>query len=127
MTERLAREVELLRKVHSQVDMSADTVHVTVREMTFPAGWNRSSTDILIVVPPGYPVTPPDNFFVPAGLRLAGGQVPGNYSESTRLLGKDWGQFSFHSQEWRPSPNEADGDNLTTFIALVERRLSEVN
>ena len=127
MTERFAREVNLLRRIYAGVEPSDDGAYVQVRNIALPPGWNRSSADVLIAVPPGYPVTPPDNFFVPVGLRLANGQMPSNYSEGTIMLNQEWGQFSFHSQEWQPTPEESHGDNLLTFLALVERRLSEVN
>ena len=84
-------------------------------------------TDVLILIPSAYPTVPPDNFYVRNGLRLPGGNVPGNYSEEQSILGQSWGQFSFHAQAWNPTSDISDGDGLLTFMLSVEGRLQELN
>lgn len=124
---RLKKELGLLRRRYVAVDHGEDGSWVLVKDLSLPSGWNRPSTDVLIVVPAPYPASPPDNFFVPVGLTLESGQPPTNYSESQAVIGRHWGQFSFHAQEWNPSADSQDGDNLLTFMLQVERRLGEVN
>ena len=125
--DRLQLELELLRQRYTAVEHGEDGGWVLMGEVPLPSGWDRPSTEVLVVIPPGYPATPPDNFFVTVGLRLQSGQPPSNYSESQTLIGRQWGQFSFHSQEWNPSAELNEGDNLLTFMLLVEKRLCEVN
>jgi hypothetical protein len=96
-------------------------------EFSLPSGWNRSATSLLVLVPLGYPVTPPDNFYVASGLRTASGAMPSNYNEGHSHLGEQWGQFSYHVEEWKPSADLLQGDNLLTFMLGVERRLKEAN
>jgi len=127
MEERIRREIEMLREKYPSLEVPQDATYLLVHEMALPSGWNRSSTDLLVLVPPGYPATPPDNFFVPAGFRLGNDQPPANYAEGTSINEQQWGQFSFHSQEWNPTSEPDEGDNLLTYFVLIERRLGEVN
>ncbi len=119
--------MELLRRRFAAVEHDGNGGWVLLQDVALPAGWDRACIDVLVLIPPGYPATPPDNFFVPAGFRLGSGQSPSNYSESQSLIGGQWGQFSFHAQEWNPAANVEDGDNLGTFMLAVTRRLGEVN
>ncbi len=67
---------------------------------------------------------------MPNGLRLVTGSTPGNYSENQTVLGESWAQFSFHAQDdqqWHPSNEVGEGDNLLTFMLAVERRLEELS
>ena len=75
-----------------------------------------------MIVPPGYPATPPDNFYVRPGLRAASGAPPGNYTEGQSVLGESWAQFSFHAEGWIPGE-----DSLETFVIAAGRRLRETN
>jgi hypothetical protein len=125
--ERRLQELELLRRKYGQVDHGPNLDWVLFKTFPLPNGWNNQSTELLILIPPGYPTTPPDNFYVRNGLRLFSGAPPGNYSENQNLLGNSWGQFSFHAQSWNPSSDFQIGDSLRTFIAGVERRLAELN
>jgi hypothetical protein len=127
MLDRIAAEIAELRRRYPLIDVPPDTTYVVVRGLSLSPGWNRRATDVLVMVPPGYPATPPDNFFVPEGLRLADQRMPTNYSEGATMLNQNWGQFSFHSQEWRPMPDPCEGDGLVTYFVLIENRLTEVD
>ena len=125
--DRLERELELLKGSFEQVEYDQNGACVLLRNVPLLPGWDRTSIDVLVLIPTGYPATPPDNFFVPVGLKLISGQPPSNYSESQALIGSLWGQFSFHAQEWNPSAKVEEGDNLLTFLLLARQRLAEVN
>jgi len=128
--ERRGFEIDLLRKGYGEVEHGENVDWILFKSFQLPPGWNRENTDLLIIIPPGYPVTPPDNFFVRNGLRIiADGaeRVPSNYSENQTVLGGSWAQFSFHAQVWNPAPDSLEGDNLLTFVLAVERRLQELN
>lgn len=128
--ERLNGEIELLRKTYGELEVGADIDWVLIKQFPLVQCWNRESTELLIIIPPAYPSTPPDNFFVTNGLRLRhdGHEVPpGNYTENQSVLGKSWAQFSYHCQSWSPAPDPLDGDNLLTFALAANRRLKELN
>ena len=125
--ERRLREVEMLRKRYSRVEHGPNLDWLMFKEFPLPAGWDRESTDILVLIPPGYPETPPDNFYVPNGLRLQSNTVPGNFAEGQEILGAAWAQFSYHAETWTPTHDLWNGDTLVTFMAAVERRLREAN
>ncbi len=124
--ERRERELSFLKQRYGEVDHGNDLSWVLFKKFALPVGWNRERTELLVLIPAGYPTSPPDNFFVPNGFRLADGKLPANYSENQTVLGVAWAQFSFHAKEWRPSDDPNDGDSLLTFILAVERRLKEL-
>lgn len=128
--ERRKQEIELLCKKYKAVEHGPNLDWVLIKRVPVSGGWNREVTEILIIIPPGYPTTPPDNFYVPNGLRImADGteKVPSNYSENQSVLGGNWAQFSYHAQGWSPSPEPLEGDNLLTFMLAVEQRLKELS
>jgi hypothetical protein len=128
--ERRLQEVALLRRGYGELENDGEVSWVLFKEFELPPGWNREKTELLILVPAGYPVTAPDNFYVTAGLKPASGGPLNNYTESgvTEYLGKKWGQFSYHiDDEWKPANDILRGDNLQTFMLKVMDRLRELN
>jgi hypothetical protein len=123
--ERRSREFGLLERRYGSVQYGNALDWLMIRQFPLPPGWNRPVTELLILIPPGYPLCPPDNFFVREGLRTVSGALPNGYFEGQAVLGPGWGQFSFHVQEWRPGTGETAGDNILTFLLGVEQRLRE--
>ena len=124
---RRQHEVELLRRQYPDLEHGANLDWILFRAFALPPGWDRESTELLVLIPAGYPITPPDNFFVRNGLRTESGAPPGNYEENQDILGESWAQFSYHAAEWSPTDGVGDGDSLLTFMVAIERRLKEVN
>lgn len=128
MIERILQEINLLRGKYGALEYDQNAGWILFKEFKLPIGWNREVTELLVVIPSGYPSTPPDNFFVPVGFLLASGVQAGNYSEGPSHLGKQWGQFSYHNDsDWHPSKNILEGDNLLSFMIKVSNRLGELN
>lgn len=129
MKDRLYKEVELLRKKYGFLKYGENLDWIVFEEFILPQGWNRDKTRLLILIPPGFPTIPPDNFYVITGLRTASDEIPSNYTDDLSHIGEQWGQFSFHSEQghWNPSVDVYSGDNLLTFMLQVEKRLGEVN
>ena len=130
MLQRRLTEITLLEKKYGKIEHGPNLEWVLFREFRLKKGWNRDMTELLIIIPPGYPVTPPDNFYVPTGFRLESGAMPQSYSENQNHLERQWGVFSVHIQKetWSPSADILSGNNLLTYLmVVVEKRLEEVN
>ena len=129
MLDRRQAEIELLRHKYGDLEVGPSLEWALFKAFPLPSGWATNVTELLVTIPQGYPFTPPDNFYVSPGLKLASGASPGNYSEGVSLLGRQWGQFSFHpeKEQWKPSSDLLDGHNLLTFMLQVEKRLGELN
>ena len=128
MHERWKGELLLVEAVHGPIDIAPDLAWFIMRRWSLPPGWSKRETAVLVLIPPGYPVTPPDNFFVDPDLRLANGGMPGNAGPETQA-GKQWLRFSYHveSGDWKPHADSKQGHNLLTFLQGVGNRLAEVS
>jgi hypothetical protein len=87
-------------------------------------GWNREVTEVLFVVPVGYPAAQPDCFWVaPTGFRVEGGGTPQNSNDSNPIPGDSEARsttwFSWHLQSWNPSR-----DTMKTFLDVIKARLN---
>lgn len=126
MHARVRQEVELLKRQFPELRHDEELRWVLIPDLPLPAGrFNRRATAVLFGIPPGYPQTGPDNFFVSVDLRLTDGATPpafnpGSQSSSgTAPLAGDWGWFSWHPQAWRPSAIIEGGDNLLGFVRSI--------
>ena len=99
---------------------------ISVRNFPLAAGWNRDTTTVHFVVPPGYPGASPSYMWVePGGFRLRDGCTAGNANDWNRIPGdtlKDrsvtW--FALRPQAWNPNR-----DTLFHYFQLVLRRLQD--
>ena len=62
--DRLSSEFQLLCRRYGEMEHGENRDWVMFREFPLSPGWNVETTELLVVIPPGYPTTPPDNFFV---------------------------------------------------------------
>jgi Prokaryotic E2 family E len=130
--DRRIREIELVEARFGELDIAADRSWLIIRRYRLPRGWNEPETQVLILIPPGYPQTPPDNFYADLDLRLAGEgdrRAEGGTDGPTHE-GRQWQQFSWHfveTAEWQPHTDIEQGHNLLTFLDGVEQRLSELS
>lgn len=129
MLERRKKEIEIIQAQYGDVEVDPDLGWLIIKGWKLPPGWNKGETSVLIIVPVGYPLTPPDNFYADNDLRLAGGSQPGNTSPNQTRLGKPWLMFSYHVEggDWKPDADILKGHNLLSFLTGVEKRLSETN
>jgi len=124
MTDRIKRELALIAAAYGELEIDPDLRWFAIKRWQLVAGWNKEITRLMVLIPPGYAVTPPDNFFTDADLALKGGGQPGNASVTQTINGQ-WLQFSYHIEaaDWQPDK----GHNLLTFLVGVAKRLSEVS
>src|SRR2546422_8750721 len=102
--DRLRAELALIRQMYGEIEIGPGNAWFVVARFPIPPGWNKTETPLLVLVPSGYPVTPPDNFYVANDLRLAGGGEPGSASANQSQAGRTWKMFSWHLDAvWQPS------------------------
>jgi len=125
MSERIKRELALVAVIYGELEIDPSLRWFIVKRWPLVPGWNKEHTRVLVLIPSGYAVTPPDNFSTDADLKLKGGGQPGNASPAQPIDGQQWLQFSYHMEasDWQPE----NGHNLLTFLGGVERRLREVS
>lgn len=125
MTERTKRELALVAVVYGELEIDQDLRWFIIKKWPLVSGWNKESTRVLILIPSGYAITPPDNFYTDADFAVKGGAQPGNTSAAQPISGQQWLQFSYHieASDWQPE----NGHNLLTFLGGVDRRLREAN
>jgi hypothetical protein len=127
--ERIRKELELVERRHGPLEVDEDLRWLVVKEFPLPRGWNREATWVVILAPPGYPTTPPDNFYTDPELRLANGASPSNTSGIQEHAGRRCLMFSYHveSGDWKPHADIESGHNLLTYLEGVAKRLSEAD
>lgn len=125
MSARIKQELALVQGAYGELEVDPDFRWFAIREWALAAGWSMQHTRLLVLIPSGYPVTAPDNFFTDPGLTLVGGGQPGNVSMGQPIPGPQWLQFSYHIEagDWQPD----QGHNFLTFLAAVARRLQEAS
>lgn len=125
MSERIKRELALVQLAYGELEIDPDFRWFVIRRWALAAGWNKQYTRLLVLIPPGYAVTAPDNFFTEPDLAVAVDGQPGSTSITQPINGHQWLQFSYHIEavDWQPE----NGHDLLTFLSAVSRRLQEVS
>lgn len=119
-------EVEQLRVKYPQLLHGQNYEWILVPDFRLPVDrFNKEQSRLLVIVPSGYPSTPPDDFFVDGDLRLrAGGTPPAmnlgpNSSSGVAPVAGEWAWFSWHAANWSLSSTVTGGDNLVTYLRSV--------
>lgn len=129
MRARREQELKLVSDKYGELELDSDLNWFIIQRFPVQPGWNKGETKLLVLIPAGYPVTPPDNFYADADLRLAGGGQPGNTSLDQEVAGRRLALFSWHVEcgDWQPHADPLRGHNLLTFVTSVEERLKEAS
>jgi hypothetical protein len=90
---------------------------VVLREVVLPPGkYDVPKTDVLLLLPGGYPDAPPDMFYLYPWVRLAGvGRYPRAADQAVAFANLNWQRWSRHSDQWR-----AGRDGIWTMIKRFE-------
>lgn len=126
---RVEREVALLRTSGMKVDWDyQDGSWVMILDFAPPGGLGRSSTNLLLEIPPDYPNVPPNGIYVDQALRLPSHYF--QYKGTHNPLGdKGWAWYCFHADGhlggWRASVRIMEGDNLLKYVKLTRTLMDE--
>lgn len=125
---RVQAERGVLTEYFPHIDLGPEGEWLVVPRWPLPPGWSVPASDLLIIIPPGYPATSPDSFYVGNEVALAGGREPSNSSANQQVLQRLWRFFSWHIDDtWRPQADHRRGDNLLTYVLACGTRMAEVN
>lgn len=125
MEERKEEELRLLLLRFPQLK-NVGKGWIEIPDYELPSGlYNAAKTTLGFLIPPEYPVNPPDNFYVTAGLKFKDGRTLTNYGDGGGPCGGTWGVFSYHRETWAPGDSVESGDNLMTFVRAITLRLQE--
>ena len=127
MYERVQQEIELLKLKYPELQHGDQLNWVLIPKYPLPDLYNKSQTQLLWNVPPGYPQTAPDDFFVDGDLRLKNGNPPASFNQGANSssgpapIAGNWGWVSWHPEQgkWQPAAEIEKGDNLLTFLRSV--------
>ena len=98
-------------------------VFVVISNYELPAGFVPNRVDLLVKLPPGFPDSAPDMFWVHPDVRAPNGAIP-KATSPERLLGKNWQRFSWHlaAGAWKPGVSE-----LRDFLRCIYSRFLRVD
>ena len=94
-------------------------------DFALPAGYNHASTHILLQLPPDYPQTPPDWFYLDMGVRRRDGKHPHIIDTGVghRPTQEGWstGSLHIHTVTWRPTSDPLTGHSLVSVCELIDK------
>ena len=94
---------------------------ILIPGVKLPEGWNCPTTDVIFLLPVGYPAGKPDCFWTSANLRLKNNNPPQNTGNNPIPHGQPgllW--FSWHDANWSPL-----SDSILTYVHVIENRFRD--
>ena len=99
-----------------EVEESGGGRMLVIRDFNLPMGFNHEKSDLMVVIPPNYPVAGLDMFYLAPGVRRKDGQPIGALAVETRD-GRRWQRWSRH-YSWQA------GYGVANHCGFVEAALS---
>ena len=93
---------------------------VVLRGWSLPSGFNRSSSDLLVRLPGGYPDVAPDMWWFSPPVHTESGTSLPNTETTEHHLGCNWQRWSRHLQ---PGQWQSGVDGLESYVALIRNEL----
>jgi hypothetical protein len=110
-------------------DEDGQWVHIAC--FPLPPGWDRPAIGLMLELPNGYPLLPPEGFYVDRNLRTVRGHGIDHFFERQSRLNpyasRGWGWFCIHldRRAWRPTGDVRRGDNLLRVAVLIQTVMAE--
>lgn len=110
------------RDLNFDVVKSGGKIGVILKGYPLPEGkYDHEVADVLIILPPGYPDTPPDMFYTSPRIKLSASGREARATNVNHNFGdRVWQRWSRHCPAWRPGM-----DGLQTMMARVRVALEE--
>lgn len=110
----------LERAVNHSITPEANMTCVLIPGFSLPPGFDRTQSDLLLRISPGYPDVPPDMWWFDPPVRRADRQPIPATDVIEHYLGRSWQRWSRHfsAGQWRSGV-----DGLQSFLALIRREL----
>ena len=108
------------RKTEFSLAIDGGMTCLLIPAFPLPGGYDRSESDLLLRLSPGYPDVPPDMWWFDPPVKLANGSTVRATDATERHLGRTWQRWSRHfsSGQWRSGV-----DSLESFLALIRAEL----
>jgi hypothetical protein len=99
-------------------------IYVVIKQYTLPPAYTPTQVDLLLRLPPNFPVARPDMFWTfPHVRRVATGTYPqASETFDVNYQDRNWQRWSRHfdARLWRPGV-----DNLKTYLGTIRRELQK--
>ena len=105
------------------VSQTDGLVCVVIRNLRLPPLYTPSETDLLVRLPPNFPLAKPDMFWTFPHVGLANGAFPDKADQfDVSYQGRQWQRWSrhFEGNHWRTG-----SDNLRSFLATIRGDLEK--
>lgn len=113
---RLLVEIRLLME-HYHIEYDRRGLRwVLIRDFRLPNFCSHSWGPVLLPVPLVYPHTPPQGFWIHGGIARHDHPL---HPDGVAM--DEWVYFSLQLENWQPTSDLANGDNLLTFLNEVSR------
>ena len=108
------------RGIQYVVAVESGMTCVVIPRWPLPNGFNRTETDLLVRLRPGYPDLAPDMWWFASPVHKADGQPLPRTDVYEKYLGRTWQRWSrhFNGNQWK-----AGIDCLESYLALIRQEL----
>lgn len=129
MTERLQRDIDLLRGRYPEVEFREEGQWVFLPHYIIPNDlWEQKEYAVSFQLRAGYPDIGPYGINASPPPRGKSGQVPSNYvdnPEPAPPFPGTWGRLSWDSTGWRATPDLVSGHTLLNYVESFRQRFEE--
>lgn len=121
----LEQQVAQVQQAHpsARLETEGGAHYLVVPDFPLPGHWSQARVTLMVVLPNGYPMAPPDMFWVDPYLRLPNGAEAAGAQCVETHLGRQWQRFSWHytdGQAWNPARS-----SLLSHIQFAKARLNQ--
>jgi hypothetical protein len=128
MTERLQRDLDLVRARYPEMQFREDGQWIFLPRYPIATGWEHAAYAICFQIRAGYPDISPYGINVSPPPRGAGGQVPQSYVDTPDPkppFDGSWGRFSWEIDGWKATPDLVSGSILLNYVESIRKRFEE--